>query len=232
MTVKQSLFFVIILMIVSSCKSSDSEIKEQFLTREFNEPPVDVKLPIELWDLLEEKKVLKSDGKIVSNTNVDDGFAENVVVGMIVRLREKTPGILGGANIELKSSTVGLSIDLGSYLKMDKGTFNISFEPTSVVDSSAQVFFISNAIQRQEQDQKLGAGCNKIFDITKVYLSSFKGTGVDVNVTDGRHVSFLAGHFFIRVSRQNGVRAITHLSITDSRYSKLLCEAVTTTTEK
>lgn len=227
---KMILVSLLILSSLGACKKGTHENQEHFQEIRVNEPPQDLKIPSLLWDLLEEKKVIDSKGKAIANPEVPSKLEENVFVGITVRLREKTPGILGGHNIELKSPKYGMKIDLANYIKMEKGTFNLSIEPAYTVDSTAQVFFLSQSLQLKTRDQNLGSGCGNFFDITKAYLSQFREKGVDVNVTDGRHISFLAGTFFIRVSRQNGVRAFTHLTITDSKYPTLECDGDTEAT--
>jgi hypothetical protein len=160
-------------------------------------------------------------------------FEENVFVGMRLRLKEKTPGILGGKNYEFKSKkSTGLFIDLANYIKGNKGTFIISFEPYYKLDpTTAQVLFLSESVKRNEKSisnegQALGGGCGRFFDITKSYISKIKDEGIEVNISGGRHVSLLAGTFFLRVAQELGSRALTHLTITDSKYPELLCDKI------
>lgn len=190
-------------------------------------------LPTILWDLLEEKKVINSRGKIENFTGEAKGFEENVFVGLTLRLKEKTPGVLGGKNLEFQSKkATGLFIDLAQYIKGNKGTFILSFEPSSTLDPvTAQVLFLSDSEKRKEKSQEehgqvLGAGCHRFFDITKSYLKKIKDQGIEVNISGGRHVSLLAGTFFLRVAHEMGVRAFTHLTITDSNYPELLCDKI------
>lgn len=203
--------------------SHDDIVYEQ---KEILEAPEDIRLPSIVWDLLEEKKIINSNGKIVANTEGATRFEENVFSGITVRLREQTPGVLGGKNFTIRAAKSGMSLDLASYIKGDKGTFIISFEPERKLDSaSAQVIFLSQSIPRQNDHQHLGGGCDMFYDVTKSYLRDFQTKGVEVNVTDGRHVSFLGGTFFIRISREMGVRAFTQLTITDSSHPELFCAA-------
>lgn len=190
-------------------------------------------VPTIIWDLLEEKMVISSRGKIENFTGDARGFEENVIVGLTLRLKEKTPGILGGKNLEFQSKkATGLFIDLAQYIKGNKGTFILSFEPSSALDPvTAQVLFLSDSVKRKDksqegQGQTLGAGCHRFFDVTKSYLNKIKDEGIEVNISGGRHVSLLAGTFFLRVAHEVGVRAFTHLTITDSNYPELLCDKI------
>ncbi|MEY4617569.1 MAG: hypothetical protein RJB66_2529 [Pseudomonadota bacterium] len=219
------LFSVIAILLLNSCKKEDHGNHEHFVEKIVTDSPPEIRLPAIMWDILEEKKVVSS-LKIYPNTDQSGKLDENILVGLVVRLREKTKGILGANSFELKSAKMGMNLDLANFIKKDQGTFFLSFEPAVSTDSSLQVLFMSNSIQRKDGDQTLGSGCDKILDITKSYGSKFTGQGLEVNVTDGRHVSLLAGTFLIRVSHENGIRAFTTLAITDSRFPKLQCGGV------
>jgi len=190
-------------------------------------------IPTIVWDLLEQKKIINSKGKIESATGDVKRFEENVFVGLTLRLKEKTRGILGGKNYEFNSKkSAGLFIDLANYIKGKKGTFIMSFTPSYNLDPvSAQVLFLSDSVSRKEksresQGQTLGGGCGRFFDVTKSYIKKIKDEGLEVNVSGGRHVSLLAGTFFLRVAQDVGSRALTHLTITDSKYPELLCDKI------
>lgn len=203
------------------------EVKEGFGSSQ------EIFVPTIIWDLLEEKMVINSRGKIENFTGEAKSFEENVFVGLTLRLKEKTPGVLGGKNLEFQSKkSTGIFIDLARYIKGNKGTFILSFEPSSALDPvTAQVLFLSDSVKRQEKSQEgrgqtLGAGCNRFFDVTKSYLNKIKDEGIEVNISSGRHVSLLAGTFFLRVAHDVGVRAFTHLTLTDSNYPELLCDKI------
>lgn len=225
------LWSLIVPALLCSCKKEEHQEHEHFESKMIVDAPQEIRLPAVLWDVLEEKRIVKS-AKIFPNPDQSGKMDENILVGLTVKMREKTKGILGGKNFELKSAKMGMTIDLANYLKKDKGTFFLSFEPSMPTDSSVQVIFLSNSVQRRDGDQVLGSGCDKYLDITKSYSSKFIDKGLEVNVTDGRHVSLLAGSFFIRVSHENGIRAFTALTITDSRFPKLQCGGVIAKSEE
>lgn len=217
------LAWLVVVSVCVSCHSDNHESVDHYASKNLGDPPSEIKIPSVLWDLLEEKKIINSLGKITPNPDAATKFEENVVVGITVRLKEKTPGILGGTNYELKSSKTGMTLDLAKYIKGNKGTFVFSFEPAYTLGAGAQVLFLSHSEFRELDGQKLGAGCGRFYDITNNYFRNFQKKGIEVNVSDGRHVSLLAGAFFFRVSHEKGVRALTQLSITDSNYPQLIC---------
>lgn len=219
--------FILVLFFSNLLLGSQNEIK--FQTKVETQVPQEVFLPPIIWDLLEEKKIINPKGKIVNNNQDNRHLEENVFGGIKVKLIEKTPGILGGKNFEIVSQSGGLQIDLANYIKDKKGTFIFSFEPLSTIDKlTSQVIFLSDSVSKvSSQQQSIGGGCGKFYDITKAYLSKFRDPGIEVNVTEGRHVSLLSGSFFMRVSHDVGVRTLIQLTITDSNYPELLCERST-----
>lgn len=229
---QKKLFLIISLLSmgigVTSCHKSENKEEIKFETKLESQAPPEIFIPPIIWDLLEEKKIINSKGKIENLIQESRRFEENVFVGITVQLIEKTPGILGGKNLKfISQQSGGLHIDLAHYLKSKKGTFLFSFEPLSKMDNvSAQVLFLSDSVSRSES-QSLGSGCGKFYDITKTYFKKLKDQGIEVNVTNGRHVSFLAGSFLMRVSHETGVRALTQLTLTDSNYPEFLCERTT-----
>lgn len=234
---KKILCLSVFLLVLNGCHNKDHATSESevFEVKEEYGSNQEMYIPSVIWDLLEEKKTINSRGKIEPFTGEAKRIDENVFVGLILRLKEKTPGVLGGKNYEFHSKkSTGLFIDLAHYIKSKKGTFILSFEPAYTVDPvTAQVLFLSDSVARAEQKgvdeegQTLGGGCGKFYDITKSYLKLIKEKGIEVNVSGGRHVSLLGGTFFLRVAQEHGVRALTHLSITDSNYPDLLCDKIT-----
>jgi hypothetical protein len=222
-----------VLISVLGCHREHHAEEEHFDQKIIADLAPEFKVPSVVWDLLEGKKQVDSHRKIVPNPEASKGVDESIIVGIKVRLKEKTEGILGGKDLEFKAPKSGLNLDLARYLRLNKGTFTLSFEPEESIDPNmAKVFFLSQSIKRELDHQPLGGGCDAYFDITKSYLKEMKSRGIEVNVTDGRHVSLLAGTFLIRVSQEKGVSRITHLTLTDSRLPELLCDRVSGEEEK
>lgn len=218
---------LILIGFLNGCSWNSHKAENHFEVKQDHQVSPEIYIPSILWDLLEEKKIINSNGKLETNVSDTRRFEENVFVGVKVHLREKTPGVLGGKNLEfISTQNGGLHIDLAHYIKEKKGTFLFSFESTSELDPvSAQVLFLSDSIiKNTDQNQTVGGGCGKFYDITKSYLSKMRDPGLEVNITDGRHVSLLAGTFLMRVSHLVGVRMLTQVTITDSNFPELLCD--------
>jgi hypothetical protein len=187
--------------------------------------PADIQIPSAVWDLLEGKSTITFSGKIQRQEVARAKFDENVFVGVKLRLIEKSPGVLGGHSFEIKSQRAGLNIDLAKYVKLDRGTFIMSFKPDIDVNlEKTKVYFVSKSRKRKNLGQMLGSSCNTFFDITDYYLKTMMTEGIEVNVTDNRHISLLSGHFVVLASQDGMVRALTQLSFTDSVHTELVCE--------
>jgi hypothetical protein len=233
MSLNLKVMLLAIPILLSGCHFFSENHEEPVEIRQITDVPLEVKVPSVVWDLLEEKKLINSKANIVANPDIPVRLEENVFTGIKVMLREKTPGVLGGKNFELRSARSGMTLDLAQYIKMEKGTFIISIEPEQPMDSvTAQVLFLSQSVRRASGDQILGGGCNEFYEITQAFLSQFRQGGIEVNVTEGRHISFLAGSFFIRAYNEKGVRALTQLTVTDSNHPELLCGGNGSVSEK
>jgi hypothetical protein len=175
--------------------------------------------------LIEGKSIISYSGIIQHQEIARAKFEENIFIGIRVRLIEKTPGILGGKSFEIKSQRAGLNIDFAKYIKGRKGTFILSFRPEADVSpEKTKVYFVSQSRKRKNSGQILGSGCNTFFDLTDYYLKTIMTEGIEVNVTNNRHVSLLSGHFIFLASQDGLVRALTQLSFTDSTHSDLICD--------
>lgn len=187
--------------------------------------PNEIQVPNAVWDLLEGKSVISFSGQIQPQEIARAKFEENIFIGLKVRLVEKTPGVLGGNSFEIKAERAGLNIDLARYVKSPRGTFIMSFRPdVDINPQKTKVYFVSRSRKRKNAGQLLGAGCKNFYDITDYYLKTIMTEGLEVNVTDNRHVSLLSGHFVMLASQEGFVRALTQLSFTDTLHPELICE--------
>lgn len=187
--------------------------------------PADIQIPLSVWDLVEGKSAISFSGKIEHQEVTRAKFEENIFIGIRILLVEKTPGVLGGRSYEIKAQRGGLNIDLSNYVKAQRGTFIVSFKPdVDVNPEKTKLYFVSRSRKRKVMGQSLGSGCNTFFDLTDYYLKTMMIEGMEVNVTDNRHISLLSGHFIMLASQDGFVRALTQVSFTDSIHSELICE--------
>lgn len=220
--------FIFIFILLVACEKKDIFKVEGLTAVDVGHFPKDILLPSIVWDLLEGKSSITSAGKIQYQEVTHLKFEENVFVGAKVRMIEKSPGVLGGQSVEVTSTRAGLHIDLSQYVKMSKGTFLMSFKPDSdVKPEQIKVYFVSRSRKRKALlGQNIGSGCNTFYDITDFYLKKILKEGIEVNVTNNRHVSLLAGHFIMLVSHEGVIRAMTQITFTDTAHPNYLCEKV------
>jgi hypothetical protein len=120
----------------------------------------------------------------------------------------------------------GGGIDLSDYVKTRKGSFFVDFEAvrTEKPEEPAtplKVYYLSNAKKRKIGNESFGAGCDTYMDVSS-FIKSKQGQGIQVNATDERYVSTLAGTYYF-VSFQPEKIYLAALTIGDSRYPQLKC---------
>lgn len=189
--------------------------------------PTDFKMPAKIWDLVEKT----GDEKAEKSEKGEKGTPEAGSAGIFystakVFLTEKNEKILQTPAYEIELPRGGGGIDLATYLTSNQGTFYVGFELPEEFQTGKnfKAFYISQARKRKLEDRVFGAGCNQYFEITPKFLEMMKTEGIKANTTRQRHVTVLAGHYIFSVMKDNRIY-ITQVTITDSRYKNLLCEA-------
>ena len=180
--------------------------------------PSDFKMPAAIWDIVEKSPDAKATAE-ASNAGIFYSTAK-------VFLTEKNPGILRSPAYEIELPRGGGSIDLAKYLSGDQGSFYVGFELPEEITAGTnfKAIYISDARKRKLDERVFGAGCSQYFDITQKFLQMMKGEGIKANTTRQRHVTVLAGHYIFSAMKDNRIY-ITQVTLTDSRYKNLLCEA-------
>lgn len=140
-----------------------------------------------------------------------------------VYLVERNDGILGGRHHQIDLASGGGDIDLAEFVKPLNGSFYFVVEFIPEVENlDRKVFYLSNALIRKRKDERVGAGCNVFFDVSRAFSKALKGQGFLINTSEQRHVSALAGTYFFAAVHEQKLY-IAHLKITDSRYREILC---------
>jgi hypothetical protein len=180
--------------------------------------PTDFKMPAAIWDIAEKTPDQKPTAE-TGSTGVSYSTAK-------VFLTEKNPDILRSPAYEVELPRGGGSIDLAKYLTGNQGSFYVGFElPEEIAaGTNFKAIYISDARKRKIDERVFGAGCNQYFDMTPKFLLMMKGEGIKANTTRQRHVTVLAGHYIFSAMKDNRIY-ITQVTLTDSRYKNLLCEA-------
>lgn len=145
-----------------------------------------------------------------------------------ISLKAPSRGTLSD-NIKFFLPRGGGEIDLKDYVRGKKGSFFMkmavkrSNQPDHKVEDF-RVYFLSEAKERKIAGEKFGAGCRKYMEITDFIISSNRGEGIQLNATEQRYLSVIAGTFYFVEFNPMRKIYLAAVRITDSRFSKYLCE--------
>lgn len=157
-------------------------------------------------------------GKKVQLEKPDVDFA-----AVRVFLMERTPGILGGKNLELNFGSGGGELDLADYVQLDRGTFSVAFEISSPHgEAPLRVFFLSNSRRRKIGYEEYGSGCENFYEISSYFNKAMLDRGLLVSSTDRRHVSALVGTYILAYNYDTKLN-LSQVTIKDSRFKDLHC---------
>ncbi len=210
--------FLSLAIVAAACTKPASFHTENAEQVKIEELPSDFKMPAAIWDLVEKSSDAKATAE-ASNAGIFYSTAK-------VFLTEKNPNILRRPGFEIELPRGGGGIDLANYLTGDQGSFYVGFElPEEIAaGTNFKAIYISDARKRKLDERIFGAGCNQYFEITPKFLLMMKGEGIKANTTRQRHVTVLAGRYIFSAMKDNRIY-ITQVTLTDSRYRNLLCEA-------
>jgi len=142
-----------------------------------------------------------------------------------VFLVEKTSGVLGGENWDLKFPPGGGYLDYRYFLPESKtGTFYLKIKYDQDMDpKDTRIYYLSNGRVRQIDNRPVGNGCSRYFDISDFWKKAMNGDGLELNTSGSRHISVTAGTFYF-VAPYRGKLRISHLTIKDTRHHDLACD--------
>jgi hypothetical protein len=228
--------FAIVLLLLAGCTKASTFRTEEAQTFKVEDLPADFKMPAKIWELIEktsdgkgggEKAPAKEAGKEGEKPGGEEADGRGIFYSSIrVFLTEKNEHILKTPASVIELPRGGGTVDLAQYLTTDPGSFYVGFElPEEFKDGkNLKVIYISQGRKRRLDDRVYGAGCSQYFDITAKFQEMMKTEGIKANTTRQRHLTVLAGHYIFSVIKDAQI-FLTQVTITDSRYKNLLCEA-------
>lgn len=218
----------LILLISSGCKE-ESEVQESFERGYVTETSKNFKFPAPLKDIIEDEYVafMKTQGPPFDIKTKEELLLQlpREYLDLTVTLRPLASGTLSDPTI-FSLPRGGGGIDLKDYVRGAKGSFFVTGTATKTVSpeqapAKLKIYFLSQAKKRKIGDEKFGAGCDRYMDITNYWLGK-SGEGIQVNATDQRYVSVLAGTYYF-VGFESEKIFLASLKIYDSRYPSLQC---------
>lgn len=229
---------LILFLVTVSCTEDDPKPQVPLREKSMKQFQQDVRIPKPLWHEFEKiYRPLALDAEAADV--VTDENADKKIVSLLKRrpptdplpfnvyLVEKTPGVLGGENFELKYPPGGGYLDYRNFLDPDlDGTFFLKVVYGKEMNpDETKVFYLSNAKERKVPGKALGNGCKRYFDISKYWKEVMDGNGLMLNSVDGRHVSLTAGTIFF-VAPHEGKLRTAHLVLKDTSNRQLMCRPV------
>lgn len=186
----------------------------------------DIKIPLKMWEALEEKTGKKEEKKEEGKEEPKATEANELYVfsEIKVKLVQKNEDIVRKGTLQIELPRGGGALDLSTYLTGKQGSFFVKFDFPEFEDASfKKVLFISNARKRKIDDHVFGGGCREFFDITDRFFKENKKEGLKVNTTRNRHVSVLGGTF-IFVAKKNKQNYLTQVTFKDKTNQNLFCQ--------
>ena len=208
-------------------KQNGEEAQRKYTGREYEK----LRIPSSLWDHMQAVYVAKTAKTAVQSENGEVGASEIATsfYPIVVNLREKTRGVLGGVQHQIEFPEGGGILDLAEVVESGKkGTWYLAIEPLGLGESEAElrVFYLGAGREREIDGEKFGSGCQHFMEITSYYRQEMADRGFRVNTTQNRDVTVLAGSYFF-VAVKDGVLMVSQLTLTDSRYPDLICQLET-----
>lgn len=209
-----------------SCEEKHAYISDKKTVVNMSSSIEDVGLPTSLW---EELQAVYEPLALDKSTSEEQGSKAKLEIptaffGFKVYLVEKTRGVIKGGNQEFVFGQGGGVLRLEDYLNEKRGTFYLGLVPDLEMGDKdiLHVYYLSNT-KTVEIDGKIhGAGCDRYLDITDYFAKSMKKDGFILNTSGGRHISLLAGSYFMAASVK-GKLYLSQLTISDSRYKPRHC---------
>lgn len=206
-----SLIFVLALF-VFGCEK-EHETKPQIITN--NSMPADFKVPESVFKAIKES--IGPDSKTEP---------EYMFTNLDVAIHTDQKNVLSYSDLLFKLPNGGGGVDLKNYVT-GEGSFYISFPPEQFETKPelAFIFYISDSPKVTIRGEEYGLGCGQWIDlkpkIEQLKLKKF----FKLNTVDHTYAHVLSGQY-IFVFKKGIQYYLTHLNLSDSRYSDKMCSAI------
>lgn len=206
LTMLSALFFY-------GCAEKKHETKPQIIV--IKELAADFKVPEVLFSKIKES--LGPDSKSVP---------EYLFTELEVRLSSDQKNVLSYSDLLFKLPSGGGGIDLKDYVT-GEGSFYLSFpaEQFETKPELAFVFYISDSPQVIIREESYGLGCGQWVDLKPKFENFKQRTFLKLNTVDQTYAHVLSGQYLF-VFKKGLQYYLTHLNLSDSRYSKKMCSAI------
>lgn len=201
-----------LVLLFSSCEKAH-ETKPKIIVN--NSIAADFKLPVAIF--AEIKKNLGEDIKVEP---------EYVFTNLDVEISSDQKNVLSYSDLLFKLPNGGGGIDLKDYLT-GEGSFYLRFPPEQFEKKPELVFlfYISDSPKVVIRNEEYGLGCGQWVDLKPKFSKLTEKTFLKLNTVDHTYAHVLSGQY-VFVFKKGIQYYLTHLNLSDSRYSDKMCSAI------
>lgn len=151
---------------------------------------------------------------------------EYVFTDLEVEISTDQKNVLSYSNLLFKLPNGGGGIDLKNYVT-GEGSFYLSF-PANQFETKPELtflFYISDSPKVVILGEEYGLGCGQWVDLKPKFSNLQNKTFLKLNTADHSYAHVLSGQY-VFVFKKGLQYYLTHLNLSDSRYSDKMCSAI------
>lgn len=151
---------------------------------------------------------------------------EYIFTNLEVEISSDQKNVLSYSNLLFKLPNGGGGIDLKDYVT-GEGSFYLSFPPQQFEKKPELVFlfYISDSPKVTIRGEEYGLGCGQWVDLKPKFDKLQEKTFLKLNTVDHTYAHVLSGQY-VFVFKKGLQYYLTHLNLSDSRYSDKTCSAI------
>lgn len=163
--------------------------------------------------------------------NLGEGITiepEYIFTDLEVEVHADQKSVLSYSRLLFKLANGGGAIDLKDYV-IGEGSFYLRFPPEQFETKPelAFLFYISDSPKVKIRDEEYGLGCGQWVDLKPKFSKLQDKTFLKLNSIDHTYAHVLSGQY-IFVFKKGFQYYLTHLNLSDSRYSDKMCSTIFT----
>lgn len=163
--------------------------------------------------------------------NLGEGLTiepEYIFTDLEVEVHTDQKSVLTYSRLLFKLPNGGGAIDLKDYVT-GEGSFYLRFPPEQFETKPelAFLFYVSDSPKVKIRDEEYGLGCGQWVDLKPKFSKLQEKTFLKLNSIDHTYAHVLSGQY-IFVFKKGVQYYLTHLNLSDSRYSDKMCSTIFT----
>jgi hypothetical protein len=195
-----------------------------FFSKKYPESYTEIKVDARADDFKVPQKIFEQiETDLVGSASVQSVY---LLSPLQVVLHSDSQAVINSNPVRITFPNGGGQLNLANYIK-SQGSFYLSFpkEQFETMPTLQKLYFISDSSKKKIDEEEFGLGCGKFIDIKNHFESLQKKDFLKLNTTELRYLYVAAG-YYIFVFKNNNQIYLTHLHITDSRYSDNFCSSL------